>query len=147
MSAGRARGLAVVLSATFLFTPESRAAQPDKTRPGKAQAAALVKKVAYLIQHPESITARELERRFPGRYTARVCRPEDASCGHDNPSSRPAPMLASYYVRNPRKGDAAPIHLYFTFPHPGACVSLEELDALLGQRGKWTGVPPPQDAR
>lgn len=134
------------VAALCLLASEARAVDSKPVRRQQAETVALLKKVAWLIQHPESITPRQLEQRFPGRYTARECRPEEPSCGYDNGVSRRAPALSSYHLPNPRKSGAGSTLLYFSFPERGACVKLKELDVLLGHPGRWTGVPPPQDS-
>jgi hypothetical protein len=142
----RSAKLVAVVAAACLLTSQARAAGSKPARRQKAETVALLKKAAWLIQHPESITPRQLEQRFPGRHTARECRPEESSCAYDNGVSRRAPALSSYYLPNPRKPGAGSAHLYFTFPERGPCVRLKELDGLLGHPGRWTGVPPPQDS-
>ena len=138
--------LVVFVAAACLLTSEAWAVDPKPARRQKADTVALLKKAAWLVQHPESITPRQLERSFPGRYKVRECHPEESSCGHDNQVSMRAPALRSYYAPNPRKPGAGTAHLYFSFPERGACVRLKELDGLLGHPGRWTGVPPPQDS-
>lgn len=134
------------VAAACLLASEARAVDSKPARRQRAETVALLKKAAWLIQHPDTITLRRLERTFPGRYTTRECRPEEPSCGHDNQVPMRAPALRSYYTPNPRKPGAEGAQLYFSFPERGPCVRLKELDGLLGHPGRWTGVPPPQDS-
>jgi hypothetical protein len=142
---GLVRQRAGLLVAIWLAACPIQAASSNKASRNKAAAVAVLKKVAFLLEHPASITSRELENRFPGRYIERPCTPAESLCGYDNAGTPGAPVLSGYVVVNSGKSAAGVAQVNFDFPRHGGCVTLKELDALLGQRGKWTGVPPPPD--
>jgi len=142
---GIARQRAALLIAAWLAACPTPAASSNKPSRSKAAAVAVLKKVAFLFKHPASITPRELEDRFPGRYIERPCTPAESLCGYDYAGMSGAPVLAGYVAANSGKNAGGITQVNFDFPRHGGCVTLKELDALLGRRGKWTGVPPPPD--